>query len=53
MQYDIFSYYDIGNLARVSNPRSQDDILDSVYSSQVKGGPAYMEGQPFCAAKSD
>ena len=26
-----------GNLVRVSDPRSEDDISDSVYSSQVKG----------------
>ena len=47
---------DKGNLVRVSDPWSEDDISDLVYSSQVKGafwGPAYMEGRPFCAAKSD
>ena len=36
-QYDIFPYYDIENLVRVSDSRSEDDILDSVYSLQVKG----------------
>ena len=36
-QYDMFPYYDIGNLVRVSDPWSEDDISDSVYSSQVKG----------------
>ena len=36
-QYDMFPYYDIGNLVRVSNPQSEDDISDSVYRFQVKG----------------
>ena len=26
-----------GNLVRVSDPRSEDDISDSMYSSQVRG----------------
>ena len=43
MQYDIFAYYDIGNLARVSDPRSEDDFWTrcTVPKSKVPS-----EGQP-------
>ena len=43
MHYDIFPHYDIGDLVRVSYPRSEDGISDSVHSSKSN---VPSEGQP-------
>ena len=36
LYYDIFPHYDIGDLVRVSDPQSEDDVSDLVHSFHVK-----------------
>lgn len=52
VHYDIFPHYDIGDLVRVSDPRLEDDVSDSVCSFQVKRAflaqPTWNDGHSVC-----